>query len=116
MSTGRGSDEASPREPRPLILDYHPAASAELIEAGRFYEARCAGLGHVFLDAVEASLAALQLNSMLGWSDADGRRRWLIRRFPYLIVYRIEGDFLHVLAIAHTSRRPEYWEARDVRQ
>ena len=84
-----------------------------MIEAGRFYEAKSVGLGHGFLDAVDASLATLQRNPMLGQADARGRRRWLIRRFPYLIIYRIEGDFLHVLAVAHTSRKPRYWESRD---
>ncbi len=113
MPAGRRSDEKSPREPGALTLDYHPAASTELIEAGLFYEGRSVGLGHAFLDAVDASLAMLQRNPMLGWSDAHGRRRWLVRRFPYLIIYRIEGAFLHVLAVAHTSRKPGYWESRD---
>lgn len=113
MSASRPSDEPSPQESGGLIPDYHPAASAELIEAGRFYEERSHGLGHAFLDAVEAALAMLRDNPMLGWSDPRGRRRWLIRRFPYMIIYRIEGSFLHVLAVAHTSRKPGYWESRD---
>ena len=113
MPTGGPSDETRPRETGPLILDYHPEASVELIEAVSFHEGRVAGLGHRFLDAVEASLATLQHNPMLGWSDERGRRRWLVRRFPYLIIYRLEGAFLHVLAVAHTSRKPGYWVPRD---
>ena len=113
MPVGGRSDEASPAEPGPLTVDYHPAASAELIEAARFYEARSDGLGHAFLDAVEEALTALRDNPMLGRPDACGRRKWLVRRFPYLIVYRVERPILHVLAIAHTSRKPNYWEPRD---
>jgi len=113
VPSSRRSDETSPRDPESLTIDYHPAASAELVAAGRFYEERSPGLGHQFLDAVEASLATLRSNPLLGRSDAHGRRRWLIRRFPYLIVYRVEGSFLHVLAVAHTSRKPGYWEFRD---
>lgn len=116
MPAGGRGDETGPRGPRALTLDYHPAASAELIEAGRFYEARSVGLGHAFLDAVEEALATLQRNPLLGRSDSLGRRRWLVRRFPYLIVYRVEGDFLHVLAVAHTSKKPGYWEDRDARE
>jgi toxin ParE1/3/4 len=113
VRASRSSDEAGPREFGTLILDYHPAASAELIEAGRFYEERKAGLGQAFLDCVESSLARLQRNPMLGWLNAHGRREWPVRRFPYLIIYRIEGSTLHVLAVAHTSRKPGYWEFRD---
>ncbi|MBI2437353.1 MAG: type II toxin-antitoxin system RelE/ParE family toxin [Lentisphaerae bacterium] len=96
-----------------MILDYHPKASGELIEAARFYEGRETGLGYRFLDAVEDSLAKLMVGPRLAPSDERGRRRFLIHGFPYLIIYRIEGAFLHVLAVAHTSRKPGYWMARD---
>jgi plasmid stabilization system protein ParE len=107
------SDETSPREFEPLILDYHPEASLELIEAARFYEERGAGLGHRFLDAVDASLIILRRNPSLGYSDECGRRRWLIHGFPYLIIYRMDDSFLHILAIAHMSRKPKYWKTRE---
>ena len=113
MPAGGSSYETHPREPGSLILDYHPEASVDLIEAARFYEGRRSGLGHRFLDAIDASLAMLQHNPRLGLSDESGRRRWLVRQFPYLIIYRVEGDFLHILAVAHTSRKPGYWESRD---
>lgn len=112
MPAGGSSDETRPRKPETLILNYHPEASAELIEAARFYEEREAGLGLRFLDAVDASLIMLQRLPLLGRADESGRRRWFVRRFPYLVIYRLEGAFFHVLAIAHTSRKPSYWESR----
>lgn len=75
MSTSGPGDETSPAEPGRLILGYHPAASAELIEAARFYEGRSVGLRHAFLDAVDAALAMLEQDPLLGCSDAHGRRR-----------------------------------------
>jgi toxin ParE1/3/4 len=96
-----------------MILDFHPAAAEELIAAARFYEQRRKGLGHAFLDSVDAALATLQRNPALGRADKRGRRRWLVRRFPFLIIYRTQGQFLHVLAVAHTSRRPDYWKSGD---
>jgi plasmid stabilization system protein ParE len=88
-----------------MILDYHPEASDELIEAAGFYERRENGLGYRFLDAVEASVARLNVEPRLAPSDERGRRRYLIHGFPYVVIYRIEGTFLHVLAVAHTSRK-----------
>ncbi|MBN1102701.1 MAG: type II toxin-antitoxin system RelE/ParE family toxin [Deltaproteobacteria bacterium] len=113
MPAGRASDEPGPRETAGLKLDYHPEASEELIEAARFYEGKGTGLGEKFLDAVQASLAMLQRNPTLGWADESGRRRWLVRRFPYLIVSRLADANLYILAVAHTSRMPRYWTSRD---
>jgi plasmid stabilization system protein ParE len=113
VPAGGRSDEGSSGQTAALIIDYHPEAAAELVESARFYEDRAAGLGQRFLDAVEASLAKLQYNPALGSADERGRRRWLVHRFPYLIIYRFDTEFLHVIAVAHTSRKPGYWASRD---
>jgi hypothetical protein len=41
-----------------------------------------------------------------------GTRRLVLRRFPFAIVYRLAGEFVLVLAIAHMRRRPGYWRGR----
>ena len=42
-----------------------------------------------------------------------GRRRWLLTRFPFAVVYRVAADdSIRVLAVAHHRRRPGYWQAR----
>jgi hypothetical protein len=41
------------------------------------------------------------------------RRRFLLHRFPYLLIYREREDgVIQILAVAHTSRRPGYWKER----
>lgn len=43
-----------------------------------------------------------------------GRRRVLLRRFPYAVIYReLDAARVRVLAVAHFRRRPDYWIARD---
>lgn len=113
MPVGRRGDETRPGEPRPLTVKYHPAAVEEWIEAARYYDSREAGLGDRFITAVDAAVATLQRMPFLGSLDAHGRRRWLIGRFPYLVIYRIKESNLYILAVAHTSRLPDYWEPRD---
>lgn len=66
-------------------------ASQELEAAIRWYEERREGLGAELYDA---------------------NRQLLLQRFPYKIVYRVRAHDLAVVAIAHTSRRPEYWKDR----
>ena len=43
----------------------------------------------------------------------DARHRFfLMRRFPFRIIYRIVGDDIVVIAVAHGSRSPDYWADR----
>jgi len=39
-------------------------------------------------------------------------RRVLVRRFPFSIMYRLEGDEIVIYALAHHAREPGYWEPR----
>jgi toxin ParE1/3/4 len=41
-----------------------------------------------------------------------GTRKLPLGRFPYTLVYRIDGDTVRVLAFMHQSRKPEYWLRR----
>jgi len=38
-----------------------------------------------------------------------GTRHYLLRRFPYSIVYREMSGVVRVVAVAHGRRRPGYW-------
>jgi plasmid stabilization system protein ParE len=39
-------------------------------------------------------------------------RRYLFRRFPFFVVYRVTPDEIQVVAVAHARRRPGYWKDR----
>jgi toxin ParE1/3/4 len=39
-------------------------------------------------------------------------RRFVMRRFPFSIVYYIVDDIVRVVAVAHGKRRPGYWRVR----
>lgn len=39
-------------------------------------------------------------------------RRFVLHRFPYVIVYLVDPGEIVVLAVAHTRRRPGYWRRR----
>ena len=43
----------------------------------------------------------------------DRHRYFLLKRYPFQIIYRpISDDRWLVVAVAHTSRRPNYWRNR----
>ena len=39
-------------------------------------------------------------------------RRFLFRRFPYSLIYGIDGGTIVVVALAHDHREPRYWAER----
>lgn len=95
-----------------MRLIYHPDAEAELIEAARFYEGRVSTLGAQFLDAVDEAIGAIQDAPDRPGVIASNVRRYLLRRFPYAIYYRVRLDEIRVLAFKHHSRHPDYWRYR----
>ena len=43
----------------------------------------------------------------------DQRHRYFfMRRFPFRIIYRFDGEDVLVIAVAHGSRSPDYWANR----
>jgi len=44
--------------------------------------------------------------------DESGTRRSVLRKFPFLIVFRETADGLEIVAVSHGRRRPGYWRDR----
>ena len=94
------------------MIRFHPAAKREMIESARFYEEREEGLGLDFLDEVEAYVARIEENPHLGGAVTGDLRRRYLRRFPFFLIYSTTPELVLLLAVAHTSRKPGYWEDR----
>jgi len=91
---------------------FHPLARAELLHAVEYYEACEPGLGLAFMNEIQAAVSRLALNPA-AWSPFTSRtRRCPIRRFPFLVIYRLQSDHIEVLAVANMRRRPGYWADR----
>jgi toxin ParE1/3/4 len=95
-----------------LEITVHEDADEEFRAAAVFYETRQTGLGETFLDRVAEGFNLILAQPLAGPLLFDDFRRRFTRQFPYSIVYRIESDRIFVIAVAHWSRRPEYWKAR----
>jgi toxin ParE1/3/4 len=47
------------------------------------------------------------------WRILKGRfRRYLLQRFPYGIIYAVEGKVIYIAAVMHLKRKPGYWVSR----
>lgn len=96
-----------------MIPAVSPEADRELTE-GAIHYARAGGkeLGLAFIAEFERTLDLLCMHPDIGVEWRNFRRRFPLRRFPYSVVYYIQGDELRVIAIAHHKRRPGYWGSR----
>lgn len=93
-------------------VSIHEDADDELKAAALFYESRESGLGETFLDELASSFRLLREYPLSCNVLFEEYRRCRVRQFPYGVVYRIEGERVIVLAVAHSSRRPGYWRER----
>jgi len=91
---------------------FHPDADVELEEAALFYESRMAGLGKSFAAEVDRTIALVREFPEAGSPVGPKRRRVLVARYPYSIVYRQDPDAIVIVAVAHQRRRPDYWRRR----
>lgn len=85
-------------------------ALAEIREAAAFYEERVPGLGADFLDEVDVTMERI-LVFPEAWGSLGGRyRRCHLRRFPYSVIYSIQGnEEIVVVSVFHQCREPRTW-------
>jgi hypothetical protein len=96
----------------PAIV-FHTNATEEMRAAAAYYEGRERGLGDQFLDEVEEGLQKIQQFPRL-WPVYEGEyRRYLLKRFPFGLMYRIDPEQIFIIAIAHLHRRHGYWKSRE---
>jgi plasmid stabilization system protein ParE len=93
-------------------IDFHPSAIAEAKAAHAWYAQRNERAAAGFLAELDHAVELIAAGPERWPVHRLGTRRLVLRRFPFAIVYRLAGEFVLVLAIAHTRRRPGYWRGR----
>ena len=94
----------------PIVL--RPEVESDLLAAQAWYEQQLPGLGGRFLSAVEQVLARIEAMPEMYAVILRNVRRAKVRRFPYVVYYRILTDRIEVIAILHGGRDPRLWQSR----
>ena len=90
---------------------FRPEAEDELIEAIDWYEARGSGLGADLLRCVDACVERISREPESYPIVHRETRMGIVRRFPYLLLYRITEKGVSVVAVFHAKRDPKIWMA-----
>ena len=94
-------------------VSFHPEARDEYDEALTWYQARSARAAARFESEVDRVVGLIRANPD-SFPAYDGEHRYaVLRRFPYSLVYRAQGDQVTAVAVAHSARRAGYWGSRN---
>jgi plasmid stabilization system protein ParE len=69
-------------------------------------------LGREFVGEMDAALSRVADNPLQYQVLHRDARRAIVRRFPYGIFFRVEGDKIIVFSVIHLHRDPVVWKGR----
>src|SRR2546427_11006560 len=95
-----------------MRITFLQEARWEFLDAITYYEGERPGLGQRFKDEVDRTVLWIAAHPELARIRPGGHRRVNLRVFSYYIPYVTRGEMMWVLAVAHGSRKPNYWISR----
>jgi len=93
-------------------------AELEILRELRWYENESAGLGNRLWRDIQGRLEVISMFPGIGERVRRRRnmrgtiRRFPLRNFPFLLIYREFPEYVELVALAHTSKDPTYWHSR----
>jgi len=96
-----------------IAVGFAPAAAEEVAAAEAWYRAQSELASSAFLAELDRAIACIG-DAPERWTEhAHGTRRFVMRRFPFSIVYHVGPSTITIIAVAHARRLPGYWEGRE---
>ncbi len=93
-------------------VEFHEAASLEFEAAFDWYLERSAPAAARFASELNRAIGSIA-DAPQRWPEGrHGTRKFLLRRFPFAVIYRELPSLIQVVAIARGHRRPGYWKKR----
>ncbi len=93
-------------------VGFHPAALEESTAAEAWYRERSATAAMAFIAEIDRAVAQIGDAPQRWARHTHGTRRFVLRRFPFSLIYRVGSSDIEIIAVAHGRRRPGYWKGR----
>ena len=95
-----------------MRLRFRPEARLDILEARAWYEDRAKGLGGEFTRSIDTTAAGI-LRFPHAFPQVFGDvRKAVLRRFPYSLLFLIDGEDIVVLGCFHQRQDPRSWTER----
>ena len=88
------------------------AAEVEFAESLKWYAERSIEAANDFDAEFDRAVSQIAADPDRFPMCDDRHRYFLLRRFPFRIIYRVANSRIVVIAVAHGSRLPDYWADR----
>jgi toxin ParE1/3/4 len=95
-----------------FAVEFHPVAADEAEAAERWYRERNETASARFRRELDRAVDLISQRPEAGSPYLTSTRRFLLRRFPFFVVYRLLDERVEIVAVAHARRRPGYWRER----
>ena len=96
----------------PKKFEFHPEAISEIREAIAWYRERDLGSAQRFRTELKRAEKLITTRPRV-WPDyMFGAKRYVLQKFPFSLIYIDLEDRIIGLAVAHSRRKPGYWESR----
>jgi len=91
---------------------YHERARADVKSAVAWYRERSPKAASDFIEELHLAVKIIRKSPERWPLGKNNTRRFLLWRFPFSIIYSQQESLITIWAVAHGSRRPEYWKNR----
>lgn len=97
-----------------MAVDFivNDAAEADVAEVVAWYRDRSVAAAVNFERSLDLCLNSIQNHPELYAVVWKGTRAALLRRYPYCVFYKFEGNLIEVIAVVHGSRHSRLWRRR----
>jgi toxin ParE1/3/4 len=85
-------------------LIIRPEAETDLTEIFTWYESKRKGIGHRFLFQINTGFEFIVNNPKLLRKVYTNVRRYIVKKFPYKIYYKVIKDKIIILAVLYSGR------------
>lgn len=93
-------------------IEYHEGAIADVKSAVKWYRQRSPNAALDFIEELHRASDTVREVPDRWPLGKNNTRRFLLWRFPFSLIYSERESVITVWAVAHGSRRPEYWTRR----
>jgi toxin ParE1/3/4 len=93
-------------------VELHPDAAAEVSAAVQWYRERSETAADAFVAELDRAMEKIADSPEMWPKYVRKTQRFLLRHFPFGVVYRKKPGKIQILAMAHARRKPAYWKNR----
>ena len=95
-----------------MRIAYHPLALREALKAQKRYARQNPTAASRFRDSIQKAERSISASPSSWTRYLKGTQYYRLKKFPYMIIYRMLPHMIYVVAVAHAKRRPGYWVKR----